>query len=186
MISPAAMAVADSDTIAFAQHFLPNILSCVTIIVATYHPQTLFQLLAVSASLYRLPMPTNKPPNHTDLRGNQQARQRAWRRGWWAEQVALLWLYSRGYRLVARRYRTPVGEIDLILRKRGCWHFVEVKYRQQMNAALAALSPRQGQRVRRAASWYLTHKRLSPSTPCCFSLLALSPWHWPRLVYNAW
>jgi hypothetical protein len=48
MISPAAMAVTDSDTIAFAQHFLPNILSCVTIIVATatYRPQTLSFLLA--------------------------------------------------------------------------------------------------------------------------------------------
>jgi hypothetical protein len=104
------MAVADSDTIAFAQHFLPNILSCVTIIVATYRPQSLFQLLAVSASLYRPPMPTNKPSNHTDLRGNQQARQRALAHG--AGGRSRWHCYgctARGYRLVARRYRTPVG-----------------------------------------------------------------------------
>ena len=126
-------------------------------------------------------MPNHKPPH-----ANQQERKRAWRRGWWAEQVALLWLFCRGYRLIARRCRTPVGEIDLILRRGHCWHFVEVKYRHRLDAALASMSPRQGQRVRRAASWYLTHQRLSPSTPCCFSLLALAPWHRPRMVYNAW
>ncbi len=70
----------------------------------------------------------------------------------------MLWLVCRGYRIHARRARTPVGEIDLIARRRGVIVFVEVKRRATQDAAAEALSPGQRGRILRAAEWWLAKR----------------------------
>ena len=49
--------------------------------------------------------------------------------GRWGEEVAARYLEERGYRLIARNYRTPYGEIDLIFEQDATVVFVEVKTR---------------------------------------------------------
>jgi putative endonuclease len=71
----------------------------------------------------------------------------AW--GRWAESVAAWSLRLRGYRIVARRFRTPLGEIDLIARRGRLVAFVEVKARGDLEQALVALSLKQRQRTAR-------------------------------------
>jgi len=83
-------------------------------------------------------------------------RFQAYDRGLWAERLAALMLGLKGYRILGRRYQTPVGEIDLIVRKGEILAFVEVKYRKNTAQALAALTPRQRDRVGRAAQLFVS------------------------------
>ncbi len=82
-------------------------------------------------------------------------RLQAERRGRWAETLAAWRLRLTGYRIVARNYRTPMGEIDLIARRGRQLVFVEVKSRPDETAAAEAIAPRQRQRIERAASAFL-------------------------------
>ena len=54
------------------------------------------------------------------------------RAGLFAETLAALALRLCGWRILARRFRTPVGEIDIIARRRGVIAFVEVKRRPEL------------------------------------------------------
>ena len=62
-----------------------------------------------------------------------------------AESRAAAYLIAKGYRIVARRFRSPVGEIDIVARRRGVLVFVEVKARSTLDDAAESLVPRQQQ-----------------------------------------
>lgn len=79
------------------------------------------------------------------------------RRGVLAEYFALLWLYFKGYRLVAMRYKTKMGEIDLIMRRGRTLAFVEVKARANVSEAAVAIHIKNQMRVTRAAQQFLVH-----------------------------
>lgn len=89
-------------------------------------------------------------------------RRRAQRWGLRAETWAAIWLTLKGYRIVDRRFKTPVGEIDLIARRRSLIVFVEVKARATLDDARAAITPFQRRRILRAAEyWTARHPRAS-------------------------
>ncbi len=115
-----------------------------------------------------------------------ESRKRAEARGRWAEHLAA-WRYRLGgFRLLARRYRTSAGEIDLVMRRGRLLVFVEVKARAALEEALHALQPHQRERLTRAASVYL---RDHPSHNNCamrFDLIAVQPWRFPVRVTDAW
>ncbi|MGY3449113.1 YraN family protein [Bradyrhizobium sp. USDA 4353] len=82
----------------------------------------------------------------------------AFRTGLSAEARAAALLIAKGYRILAKRFRTPHGEIDLIARKRGLVAFVEVKARASLDDAAYAVTPRQQQRIIDAAqAWLMAH-----------------------------
>lgn len=54
-----------------------------------------------------------------------EKRVRAYRHGLLAETIAALLLRLKGHRIIARRYKTPVGEIDLVALKGKRLAFVE-------------------------------------------------------------
>lgn len=85
----------------------------------------------------------------------RRRRQSAETRGRRAEMWAALWLRLKGYRILAQRVRTPLGEIDLIARRGDTLIFVEVKYRPDRLQAAQALSPQALARVKRAANFLL-------------------------------
>src|SRR5579859_3351957 len=66
-------------------------------------------------------------------------RRAAYRRGHAGERLAALRLLLTGYRILARRYRTRVGEIDLIARRGDVVAFVEVKRRDGLAVGLEAV-----------------------------------------------
>ena len=78
-----------------------------------------------------------------------------YRRGRLSELVAAAALMAKGYRILARRCRTPYGEIDLIAARGSSIIFVEVKRRATREEAEAALSSRQAQRMVRAAEYWI-------------------------------
>jgi putative endonuclease len=65
---------------------------------------------------------------------------------------------AKGYRILARRFRTPYGEIDLVAKRRDLVAFVEVKARASLDDAAYAVTPRQQARIVNAAqAWLMTH-----------------------------
>jgi putative endonuclease len=82
----------------------------------------------------------------------------AFRTGLSAESRAAAWLIAKGYRILARRFRTPHGEIDLVARRRNLVAFIEVKARASLDEAAYAVTARQQQRIIAAAqAWLMAH-----------------------------
>ncbi len=111
-------------------------------------------------------------------------RRRRYRLGMSAELVAAAYLMLKGYRVLARRHKTPVGEVDLIVVRRGRVAFVEVKRRQTMSEAEASITPRQRRRVRRAAELWLARNRRYLGFEIGFDALFLLPRRWPVHIEN--
>ena len=107
-------------------------------------------------------------------------RRQRHRAGQQAEWIAALWLMLKGYRILAIRARTPAGEIDLVAVRRQRLAFVEVKRRPTLEEAQASVAARQRQRVRNAASLWLTREPRFPALrhrfrPCIHASRALAP-----------
>jgi putative endonuclease len=101
-------------------------------------------------------------------------------RGRRAELLALLALALRGYRPVARNLRTPVGEIDLVVRRGRLLAIVEVKTRGQLADAAEALRPAQQARIRRATEWLLAQRPHLAALTIRFDVVLVLPRRWPR------
>ena len=83
---------------------------------------------------------------------------RADARGRQAEDAAADALMREGWAVLARRARTPAGEIDLVAEKDGLLAFVEVKARPSLHEAAYALGARQRMRLMQAAeAWLAAH-----------------------------
>lgn len=79
----------------------------------------------------------------------------AYDQGLWAETVAAIWLCLKGYRILRRRYKTSVGEIDIIARRKNVLAIVEVKARADEGAALESVRPQGRRRIENAARYFL-------------------------------
>ncbi len=113
-------------------------------------------------------------------------RRRAYRLGLRAEQLAALVLQCKGYRMLARRYKTPAGEIDLIARRGGTIAFVEVKARASLDAAAEALTTGSERRIEAAADmWAGRHLKTVDDYVLRFDLMLVVPWRLPRHIENA-
>jgi putative endonuclease len=76
-----------------------------------------------------------------------------------AESRACVFLLAKGYRILARRFKTPFGEIDIVARKRNLLAFIEVKARAALDDAAYAVTPQQQARIVNAAQvWLATHE----------------------------
>ena len=80
------------------------------------------------------------PPDAAKLAA--PARVAAFRTGLSAESRAAAFLMAKGYRILAKRFRTPYGEIDLVARKRNLIAIIEVKARPSLDDAAYAVTPR--------------------------------------------
>lgn len=86
------------------------------------------------------------------------ARVAAFRTGVSAETRAAALLMAKGYRILAKRFKTPHGEIDIVARRRDLIAFVEVKARASLDEAAYAVTERQQRRIIDAAQgWLMTH-----------------------------
>lgn len=116
---------------------------------------------------------------------SRQARSAAERRGRRAEWAAIAYLLVKGYRPLARRVRTPLGEIDLVMRRGRVTVMVEVKARRDLDTGLDALGLRQRQRLVRAARWWLAKHPAFAQDDVRFDLVLVSPGRWPAHIPDA-
>lgn len=112
-------------------------------------------------------------------------RKRAERSGRRAETIALWYLRLKGYRLVARRYRTPAGEIDLILRRGRTLVFVEVKQRADEASGLDAVTARSRARISRAAALFVASRPEAAHLDQRFDVVVALPGRLPHHLVSA-
>ncbi len=119
---------------------------------------------------------------------------RTYQRGMRAEKLAAFWLRLKGYKILENRYKTKVGEIDLIASKNNLIAFVEVKARPSISEALESISPQMRERIIRASEHYLSQNNITASD-FRFDVVAVTPfkilkiWQKPffiRHLDNAW
>jgi putative endonuclease len=114
-----------------------------------------------------------------------ESRRRAERRGRLAEVAALWCLRLKGYRLLAHRYKSPVGEIDLIMRRGQVTAFIEVKRRFSTDASVESVTAFQARRISAAARSWMGRDQIAARQFCRFDIVAISPYHWPQHIENA-
>lgn len=113
-------------------------------------------------------------------------RIKAYRRGHRGELLAAVMLAFKGYRILARRWQSPYGEIDLIVRRGRRLVFVEVKARPTEREALESVTPRQRQRIAQAASMFLQTLREPQRYDCRFDVITYQPPLRIRHLADAW
>jgi putative endonuclease len=126
-----------------------------------------------------------RPPKITPRRQPAPERVTAFRLGLSAEIRAALLLIAKGYRITARRWKTPVGEIDIVARRRRDLVFAEVKARDSIDAAAEAVTERSKQRIIAAAEYWLANH---PDDAHCFirfDAILIAPGELPRHIANA-
>lgn len=103
-----------------------------------------------------------------------------------AESLCALRLRLKGYRILARNFRTPQGEIDLVAKRGRVLAFVEVKRRDTLDQALNALQARQRRRIVRAAEAFLAVRPTLAGLDLRFDVMTVVPGRWPRHIMDAW
>ena len=112
-------------------------------------------------------------------------RQRAERGGRRAEFIAVLWLRLHGWRILGRRVRTPVGEVDIVAKRRSILAFVEVKARATADEADRSLDHFRLRRVAAAAE-ALAPRFCRPGDDVRIDAMFIVPGRFPRHVANVW
>lgn len=92
----------------------------------------------------------------------------------------------RGHDLVARRWRSGAGEIDLIARKDGVVVFVEVKRARDFAAAAARLGSRQMRRIARSAEAFLGGEPAGTDTPARLDVALVDGYGRIEIIENAY
>ena len=124
-------------------------------------------------------------PPETPARIAAPERVAAFRTGLSAESKAAAYLMAKGYRILAKRFRTPYGEIDLVARKRNLIVFIEVKARASLDEAAYAVTPRQQRRIIDAAqAWLMAHPEQA-EFELRFDAILIAPRRLPRHVLAA-
>lgn len=113
------------------------------------------------------------------------SRQRAERRGRTAEWIAMLYLMTKGYRILGHRLRTPFGEVDVAAWRKGVLVIVEVKARKSYEAGAYALTPAGQERIARAAQALAGRWRLTDA-PIRYDLVVVGSGLLPRHERAAW
>lgn len=116
----------------------------------------------------------------------RNAKQQTYDLGLKAEKWACLILRLKGFRILEVRYKTPVGEVDIIARHKQTLVFVEVKARQTMDQALYSLTPSMRQRIGRGAEYFLSSHPEWQGKECRFDMFVFlnrTKWHH---IPNAW
>ena len=119
-------------------------------------------------------------------RTDRPKRQAAERRGRTAERVAEFWLILKGYRILARRVRLPMGEIDLIAVRGDVLAFVEVKQRASLNRAQDAVSERAWHRISAASAVWVAKRRKLTKKIWRYDLIAIVRGHRPHHYPDYW
>jgi putative endonuclease len=118
-------------------------------------------------------------------RDRSDERRAAEQRGRRAEAIAAWYLRAKGYRVLARRYRTPVGEIDLIITRGRVVAFVEVKARASFAEAAEAVTATGRRRIARAAAAWLAAHPAAAGLDLRFDVVVAAPARLPRHITGA-
>ena len=133
----------------------------------------------------RRPDPARPPAPKRQKRAARPEKIAAFRIGISAESRAAIWLVAHGYRILARRWKSPLGEIDIIAARRHTLIFVEVKARAKLDDAAEAVTDRQKQRIAAAAEIWLAANPMPAIRDMRFDAILVAPGKLPRHIQAA-
>jgi putative endonuclease len=107
-------------------------------------------------------------------------KRRANRHGALAEQLAVMVLRLKGYRILACRYCVRGGEIDIVARRADTIAFVEVKVRPTLDEARASIDEVKRRRISRAARVWLAANPWAAPLTWRGDAVFVAPWRFPR------
>jgi len=102
-----------------------------------------------------------------------------------AEQIAILLLRAKGFRILASTYIVRGGELDIIARRGSAVAFVEVKARPTLEEALTAITAAKQRRMSIAARHWLGANQWAMRCSLRGDLIAIAPWRMPRHLVGA-
>jgi putative endonuclease len=115
----------------------------------------------------------------------EATRVKANRRGHRGEALAAWSLRLKGWRIIAKRYKTPLGEIDLIARRGNLVAMVEVKARSSFRGAMDSVTPAAQKRIMDSAELWLGRQKNTAQLSIRFDIIAVLPWRWPIHIERA-
>ncbi len=115
----------------------------------------------------------------------QNSKLRNYRKGILAEWVACAYLMCKGFRPLARRFKTPIGEIDLIMKRGSTVIFVEVKARRSHADAAYSIHHENQSRVVHASQWFLRARPKLQTHAFRFDAVTVSCYMLPQHIPNA-
>jgi putative endonuclease len=99
-----------------------------------------------------------------------------------AESRAAAFLIAKGFRILARRWKSPLGEIDIVARRRHLLIFVEVKARANLDETAESVNTRQQRRIAAAAEIWLGANPDDSGRDICFDAILVAPGKLPRHI----
>jgi putative endonuclease len=130
-------------------------------------------------------MARDELPSRSGTREPQPGRQAAFRVGISAESRAAAFLVAKGFRILARRWRSPLGEIDIVARRRQLLVFAEVKARGNLDDAAESINERQRRRIAAAAEIWLANNPDESISDVRFDAILVAPGKIPRHIAAA-
>jgi putative endonuclease len=106
--------------------------------------------------------------------------------GLFAESLCRLVLRLKFYRILAARYRSPLGEIDIVAARGNVLALIEVKARPSRDEAAEAIHIRQRERLQRAANDFLARHPHLQGRDVRFDVMLVAPRSWPAHIKDAW
>jgi putative endonuclease len=105
-------------------------------------------------------------------------------KGYLGEFIAVYLLRFKGYRILARRYKTVCGEIDIVAQKNDVIVFIEVKYRKNINKCYDAITAKQLRRIQRASGIFMNRRKNLGQNFIRYDVILVANWKLPVHVTN--
>lgn len=116
---------------------------------------------------------------------SKQDRQKSFQLGYFAEYIAVIFLMLKGYRILAHRFTSKLGEIDVIARQKDLVIFVEVKARRSSQSGVNAVTHSAQARIKAASDIWLAKQADYQSLSQRYDIITISPWKWPQHFIDA-
>lgn len=117
---------------------------------------------------------------------NKKSKIFAERVGRFSETLAVMFLRLKGYRIIKRRYKTYVGEIDIIAAHWKTLVILEIKYRKNHNDAVESITYKQRQRIEKATTQFMQTHRGHIYTQIRFDVILVSLYKGLHHLKDAW
>jgi putative endonuclease len=106
------------------------------------------------------------------------------RNGYFGETIAVCLLKIKGYKILARRYKTVCGEIDIIAKKSDTVAFIEVKSRKNLDKCYTAITNQQLMRIQRASGIFMNKNPNLRKNFARYDVVLVADWKLPVHIEN--
>lgn len=110
---------------------------------------------------------------------------KSYHKGLLAERIVMFYLILKGHKIIKYRFKTKLGEIDIISLRKKQLHFIEVKYRKNKDVFIDVINYRQQKRIKNTALLFLQKKSIFQNLPFSFDVVFVSFPFYLKYIYNS-